>query len=83
MIWVVVDRLTKSTYFILVRSTNIVDELSKIYIKEIVHSHVTLEDIVSDKGTQFWRSLQKGLSTKLSLNSVYHPETDGQTEQIN
>ena len=40
--------------------------------------------IISDWGAQFismfWRSLQKGLGTKVNLSSTFHPQTDGQAE---
>ena len=40
--------------------------------------------IISDKGTQFtshfWKSIQKGLGTKVRLSTAFHPQTDGQAE---
>ncbi|WMV25090.1 hypothetical protein MTR67_018475 [Solanum verrucosum] len=38
-IWVVVDKLTKSAHFIPVRIDCIVEQLSKVYVKEIVRLH--------------------------------------------
>ena len=38
-IWVVVDRLTKTTHFLPVRTNYSLDKLAKIYIKEIVRLH--------------------------------------------
>ncbi|XP_049406042.1 uncharacterized protein LOC125869618 [Solanum stenotomum] len=38
-IWVVVDRLTKSSHFILVRVDYNVQQLARIYVKEIVRLH--------------------------------------------
>ena len=38
-IWVVVDRLTKSTHFVPVQTTNNSEKLAKIYIREIVRLH--------------------------------------------
>ena len=31
----------------------------------------------------FWKSLFKGLDTKLNLNTAYHPKMDGQTKRVN
>jgi hypothetical protein len=43
--------------------------------------------IVSYRGapfvTRFWEQLQKSLGTIVIRSSVYHPQTDGQTERVN
>ena len=52
-IWVVVDRLTKSTLFISVRTNYNVEQLAKVYVKEIVRLHGVPLSIISDCGTQF------------------------------
>ena len=87
MIWVVVDRLTKSAHFIPVRKDNLVEELSRIYLEYVVRYHGTLVSIVSDRGSQFtshfWSSLQKALGTRLDRSSAFHPQSDGQTERVN
>ncbi|KAJ8748467.1 hypothetical protein K2173_003363 [Erythroxylum novogranatense] len=38
-IWVIVDRLTKSAHFLLVRESNILDQLAQKYVAEIVRLH--------------------------------------------
>ena len=38
-VWVVVDRLTKSTHFLPVRTEYSLDKLKKLYIREIVRLH--------------------------------------------
>src|SRR6202045_1336366 len=44
-------------------------------------------DIVSDRGrlfvSKFWSSLCQALDITSNLSTAYHPETDGQTEQVN
>ena len=52
-IWVMVDRLTKSTHFLPIRATDSVDTLSRLYIREIVRLHGVLVSIVSDRDPQF------------------------------
>ena len=41
--------------------------------------------IISDRGTQFtsqfWRSMQKELGTRVDLSTAFHPQTDGQSER--
>ena len=48
-IWVIVDRLTKSAYFLAIRSTFFLDRLARLYIDEIVKFHGMLMTIVSDR----------------------------------
>ena len=84
-IWVVVDRLTKSAHFIAIREDASLDNLARIYIKEVVRLHGAPLSIVSDRDprftSNFWRSLQRALSTELHLSTAYHPQTNGQSER--
>jgi hypothetical protein len=86
-IWVIVDRLTKTAYFIAVHTTYSVQQYAEIYMDQIVHLHGILKSIISDRGTQFvarfWEQLHECLGNKLIRSSSYHPQTDGQTERIN
>ncbi|GJZ76573.1 putative reverse transcriptase domain-containing protein [Tanacetum coccineum] len=70
-IWVIVDRLTKSAYF--------------LPMKEIVARHGIPVSIISDRDSHFtsrvWQSLHKALGTQLDLSTAYHPQTDGQSER--
>jgi hypothetical protein len=82
-IWVIVDRLTKTTHFLPVHTTYNTKKYAEIYLDHIVCLHT----IISDRGAQFiarfWEQLQHSLGTKLIRSSAYHPQTDGQTERIN
>ncbi|GKD36623.1 putative reverse transcriptase domain-containing protein [Tanacetum coccineum] len=84
-IWVIVDRLTKSTHFIPNRATDSMETLTRLYIKEIVSRHRVLISIISDRDShftsRFWQSLQNALGTQLDMSTAYHPETDGQSER--
>jgi hypothetical protein len=86
-IWVVVDRLTKATHFILVKTTYNSTVLVELYMSRIVCLHGIPNKIVSDRGTQFtshfWQQLHEALGTHLKFSSTYHPQTDGQTERTN
>ena len=83
--WVIVDRLTKSAHFLLIRVGFILERLTKLYMKEIVRLHEISVTIVSDRDTrfisQFWKSLHKTLGTKLNFSTAFHPQTDGQSER--
>ena len=84
-VWVIVDRLTKSAHFILVKVTYNVEKLAKLYISEIVRLHGVPLSIISDRGTQFtsmfWRTLHAELGTRLDLSTAFHPQVDGQSER--
>jgi len=85
LIWVIVDRLTKSSHFVPIKTDMSVAKLAEIYIEQIVRLHGIPSSIVSDRDprftSKFWESLQAALGTKLRLSSAYHPQTDGQTER--
>jgi hypothetical protein len=86
-IMVVVDKLSKSTHFIPVKSTCKAIDIANIFMKEIFKLHGMPKKIVSDRDTKFtsnfWKSLMAGLETKLLFSTAYHPQTDGQTERVN
>ena len=66
-VWVIVDRLTKSTQFLAIKITDSIIALSKLYVKEIMRLHGVPLSIVSDGDprftSQFWQSLKKALGT--------------------
>ncbi|GJY67499.1 putative reverse transcriptase domain-containing protein [Tanacetum coccineum] len=84
-IWVIVDRLTKSSHFIPIRATDSMETLTRLYIKEIVSRHGVSISIILDRDnyftSRFWQSLQNALGTQLDMSTAYHPETDGQSER--
>jgi IS30 family transposase len=80
-IWVIVDRLTKVTHFIPVKTTYSGLQLAELYMSRIVCLHGVPKKIVSDRGTQFtlkfWERLHETFDTQLHFSSTYHPWTDG------
>nr|GEV28509.1 hypothetical protein [Tanacetum cinerariifolium] len=84
-IWVIVDRLTKSAYFLPIREDDTLEKLTRQYLKEVVSKHEVPVSIISDRDGRFtlhfWKSLNKALSTHLDMSTTYHPETDGQSER--
>ena len=77
VIWVVVDRLTKSALFFPTKMMDPVDKLAKLYVKEVIRLHGVLLSIVSDRDPRFtsrlWPSLQQALGTKVNLSTSFHP----------
>nr|GFA69452.1 putative reverse transcriptase domain-containing protein [Tanacetum cinerariifolium] len=79
-IWVIVDRLIKSAIFTPIRETDPMDKLAIIYLKEVVTRHGIHVSIIGDRDSRFasnfWRSFQNALGTRLDMSTAYHPETD-------
>ena len=76
-VWVIVDRLTKSAHFLVVRMTLTLEELCGLYIREIVRLHGVPVSIVLDKDPRFtehfWKSFQKAMGTQLMMSTAFHP----------
>ena len=79
-VWVVVERLTKSTHFLPVRTDYSLDKLAELYIKEIVRLHGIPISIISYRDSRFtsrfWGKLQEALGTRLNFSTAFHPQTD-------
>ena len=79
--WVIMDRLTKSAHFLLMRMTHFMEKLAQIYVNGIVRLHGIPVSIVSNRDPRFtsllWKSLHGALRTKLKFSIVFHPQTDG------
>ncbi|KAL0556604.1 hypothetical protein IC582_005118 [Cucumis melo] len=84
-IWIIVDRLAKTTRFIPVKATSILDELARLYVDKIVSQYGVPMSIVSDRDSRFtskfWPNLQKAMGTGLKFSISFHPQTDGQSER--
>ncbi|GKB96068.1 reverse transcriptase domain-containing protein, partial [Tanacetum coccineum] len=84
-IGVIVDRLTKSAYFLPMREDYKMDRLARLYLNEIVARHGVPISIISDHDSRFtsrfWQSMQEALGTNLDMSIAYHPQTDGQSER--
>ena len=76
-IMVVVEKLTKATHFIPVKSTHKTDDIAKIFMKDIFKLHGFPKEIVSDRDVKltsnFWKGLFGDLGTKLNFSIAYHP----------
>ena len=76
-LWVIIDRLTKSTHFIPVRIDYSMDRLAELFVDEIIILHVVSLSIVSNRDprftSRFWKVLQSTLGTRLNFSIVFHP----------
>jgi hypothetical protein len=76
-IWVVVDRLTKSTLFLPIKMIDSVDKMVKLYENKVIRLHGVPMLIILDQDLRFtsrlWPSLQRALGTKLNLSMIFHP----------
>ena len=53
LVWVMVDRLTKSAHFLPVRTDYSLDKLAELYIEEIVRLHGIPLSIILDRDLRF------------------------------
>ncbi|KAJ0752837.1 putative nucleotidyltransferase, Ribonuclease H [Helianthus annuus] len=85
MIWVIVDRLTKSAHFLPIREKDSTEKLAEHYLKEIIVRNGVPISIISDRDGRFvsriWQSFQESFGSRLDLSTAFHPQTDGQSER--
>ncbi|CAN6483044.1 unnamed protein product [Victoria cruziana] len=85
IIWVVMDRLSKSAHFLAIRATLPLYALADLYMREIVRLHGVPNVIVLDRDlwftSKFWKAFQSALGTKVKISSAFHPHTDGPSER--
>jgi hypothetical protein len=79
-----IDKLSKSAYFILGKSTFKTINIVEIFIKESFRLHGIPKMVISDRDIKFtfafWEELFAGLNTNLNFSTSYHLEIDGKTE---
>ena len=75
-VWVIIDRLTKTTHFLPFKIRWSVSRLAELFISEIVRLHGVPVSIVSDRDprltSHFWCNFQEALGTELHMSSAYH-----------
>ncbi|GJR05879.1 reverse transcriptase domain-containing protein [Tanacetum coccineum] len=82
IIWVIVDRLSKSVHFIPTKATYSIETLTRLYIKEIVSWHRVPISIISDHDShftsRFWQSMQSALVGDVQLTGpeIIHETTE-------
>ena len=77
VVWVIVNKLTKSAHLLPIRTTFTLDKLTSLHVKEIVKLHRVPIFIVSNRDTRFTskflKSLQNALDTQLNFSTAFHP----------
>jgi hypothetical protein len=72
----VVDRLTKSAYFIPVNVRDSMEKMAQIYTQEVVRLHEVPLSIMSDRdlsfALRFWRKFQESMGTTLKFSISAH-----------
>ena len=85
IVWVIVDRLMKLTYFLAVQMTFTLDEFCRLYKREIVRLHGVPVSIILDRDLRFlacfWKRFQEAMGTQLMMSIAFHPHTGGQSER--
>ena len=74
-------------HFVATTEGTSVERLAKLFRDNVWKLHRLPESVVSDRGPQFVAELTKELNRMLGietrLSTVFHPQTDGQTERMN
>jgi transposase InsO family protein len=86
-ILVVVDKFTKYVHFLSLKHPYTASSVAKLYLDQIYRLHGLPLSIVSDRDrvftSKFWQELFSLAQVKLSMSTIYHPESDGQSERVN
>jgi hypothetical protein len=83
----VVDHFTKMAHFIPCKEKITALGVAELFLQNVWKLHGFPAQTVSDRGPQFnaafLRNLYKFLGIQPHFSTAYHPQTDGQTEQVN
>ena len=84
---VVCDRLTKITHFVSTIEKTLAEKVVRLFWDNVWKLHGLPESIIMNRGAQFAVGMMKELNNILGINTklftVYHLQTDRQTERMN
>lgn len=85
-ILVIVDKFTKFAHLLTLAHPYTASKVALLYMNQVYWLHGFLGAIISDRypvfTSHFWQELFKYAGTGLWMNSVNHPQTDGQTKWV-
>jgi len=86
-ILVVCNRLSKMTHFMATTEETSAEELVRLFRDNMWRLHGLPESVMPDRGPHFaadlTRELNRMLGIQMKLSTTFHPQTNGQTEQMN
>ena len=86
-VMVVVDRLSKYAHFGALKLRFNAARVARLFVDTVVKLHGFPMKLLSDRDpifmSGFWDELISLSGTKLQFTTVYHPQTDGQSEVTN
>jgi len=83
-IWVIIDRLTMSAYFLAIKTVFNTEQLAGLYITEIVRLYRIPLSIVLNRDAKIsfmFYGFQSAMGTESCLSTTFHPQTNGQSER--
>lgn len=87
MILVVVDRFTKYAQFLPLAHPYSAASVAEVFIHGVFKLHGLPKTIISDRDplflSMFWTTFFKTQGTELCKSTAYHPQSDGQIENLN
>jgi len=87
-LWVIIDRFTKMSHFIPLKTNGkTATDLAIIFAREVWKHHGLTADIVFDRDSQFtsavWKEFLRLSDIRSRMSTAFHPQTDRQTEWLN
>jgi IS30 family transposase len=87
VILVVLDRLTKYAHFVSLTHPYTAQTIAQVFMDNVFKLCGPPAAIVIDRDMVFpskvWQDIFKSMKVSLQFSTAYHPQTDGQTEQVN
>jgi len=84
---VVVDKFSKAIVITPCRKDITAEETATLFLNHVWKRYGLPDKIISDRGPQFasqvTKDIWKTLGIERAMSTAYHPQTDGETEQVN